>query len=78
MARGARRIFRADVGVSTTGVAGPGELEGHPRGEVWVAVSTADVEEARSFRSPGDRDQVRRWAQQISLDLLRRVLLRDI
>lgn len=75
MARGARRVFGADVGISTTGVAGPAELEGHPPGEVWVAVSTPDVEETRVFRAPGDREQVRRWTQQVSLDLLRRILL---
>jgi nicotinamide-nucleotide amidase len=74
MARGARRAFEADVGVSTTGVAGPSPLEGHPAGEVWVAVSSGRGEEARHIQAPGDREQVRRWAQQAALDLLRRHL----
>ena len=30
MARGARELFRADIGVSTTGVAGPGPADGFP------------------------------------------------
>lgn len=77
MARGARKLFGADVGVSTTGVAGPASLEGHPAGEVWVAVAAPDAEEARHLQAPGDRDQVRRWAQQMALDLLRRTLLGD-
>ncbi|HEV8571732.1 MAG TPA: competence/damage-inducible protein A [Actinomycetota bacterium] len=76
MARGVRRIFGADVGVSTTGVAGPDELEGHPPGELWVAVASERGEEARQFRAPGDRAQVRRWAQVQALDLLRKHLLR--
>jgi nicotinamide-nucleotide amidase len=75
MARGARKVFGADVGLSTTGVAGPESLEGQPPGTVWVAVSMDRAEEARHFSAPGDRDQVRRWAEQAALDLLRRVLL---
>jgi nicotinamide-nucleotide amidase len=75
MARGVRKVFAADVGVSTTGVAGPAPLEGHPPGDVWIAVSMPDTEEALHLQAPGDRDQVRRWAEQVSLDLLRRMLL---
>ena len=75
MAQGVRKVLGADVGVSTTGVAGPAELEGHPPGEVWIAVATPDAEEARHLRAPGDRDQIRRWAEQASLDLVRRTLL---
>jgi nicotinamide-nucleotide amidase len=74
MARGVRDVFEADVGVATTGVAGPAPLEGHPPGEVWVAVSSDEGEETRHLQAPGDREQVRRWAQQAALDLLRRHL----
>jgi nicotinamide-nucleotide amidase len=75
MARGVRAVFGADVGVATTGVAGPEPLEGHPPGEVWVAVSGPGREETRRFVAPGDRDQVRRWAEQTALDLARRSLM---
>jgi nicotinamide-nucleotide amidase len=74
MARGIRKAFDSEVGVSTTGVAGPSPLEGHPPGEVWVAVSSDRGEESRHVQAPGDREQVRRWAQQVALDLLRRHL----
>lgn len=74
MARGVRGAFGADVGVSTTGVAGPAPLEDHPPGELFVAVSSDRGEEARHVQAPGDREQVRRWAQQAALDLLRRHL----
>jgi nicotinamide-nucleotide amidase len=75
MARGVRSVFGAGVGVSTPGVAGPEPLEGRPPGEVWVAVSRDGGDEARRFVAPGDRDQVRRWAEQTALDLVRRTLL---
>lgn len=75
MARGVRGAFGADVGMATTGVAGPEPLEGHPPGEVWVAVAGDGREEARRFVAPGDRDQVRRWAEQSALDLARRLLV---
>jgi len=75
MARGVAKMFGADVGLSTTGVAGPAPLEGHPPGEVWIAVTMPDAEEPRHLRAPGDRDQIRRWSEQAALDLLRRMLL---
>ena len=74
MAAGALRLFGADVAVALTGVAGPEAHDGKPPGEVWVALSADDTDEARGFRAPGDRDQIRRWAEQAGLDLLRRYL----
>lgn len=75
MARGARGLFRADVGVALTGVAGPEEPEGKPRGTIWVAVVGRGREETRTFIAPGDRAQVRRWAEQGALTLVRKFLL---
>ena len=37
MARGARSLFGADIGVSTTGVAGPGPADGFEAGTVHIA-----------------------------------------
>ncbi|MEO8105844.1 MAG: CinA family protein [Actinomycetes bacterium] len=39
MAVGARTSWQADIGLATTGVAGPDRLDGHPVGEVYVAVA---------------------------------------
>ncbi len=72
MARGARRLYEADVALALTGVAGPDPHDGKPPGTVCLAVSAGDREETRSFRAPGDREQVRRWAEQAGLDMLRR------
>jgi nicotinamide-nucleotide amidase len=74
MASGARSVFSSDVGIALTGVAGPEPHDGQPPGQVWVALEADGVRHARGFRAPGDRDQVRRWAEQAALDLLRRHL----
>jgi nicotinamide-nucleotide amidase len=74
MARGARRIFEADVAVSLTGVAGPEPHDDKPVGTVCVGLAAEGTDESRCFRAPGDRDMVRRWAEQAGLDLLRRYL----
>lgn len=74
MAQGVRRLLHTDVGVSTTGVAGPDPADGKPVGTVFVAVSgpVATVVEEHAF--PGDRDQVRRAAVGAALDLLTRTV----
>jgi nicotinamide-nucleotide amidase len=74
MARGARQRFGADIGISLTGVAGPEDHDGKPPGTVCAGLSAEDTEFAKSFRAPGDRDQVRRWAEQSALDMLRQYL----
>lgn len=74
MAAGARRAFQTDVAIALTGAAGPEPHEGAPPGTVWIALDADGMQHARGFRSPGERDQVRRWAEQAALDLLRRYL----
>ncbi len=74
MARGARRIFGSDLAVSVTGVAGPEPHDDKPVGTVCLGLSAESAETSRTFRAPGDREQVRRWAEQAALDLLRRHL----
>ena len=74
MAEGARRIFFADVALALTGVAGPEAHDDKPVGLVCVALSVDEDVRSRSFRAPGDRQQIRRWAEQSALDMLRRYL----
>ena len=74
MADGVRRALHADVGISTTGVAGPAEQEGQPAGTVWLGVAVGDEVEARHLRLPGDRDRVRQLSVISLMDLLRRRL----
>jgi PncC family amidohydrolase len=54
MATGVRRLFRADLGLGITGVAGPGaEASDKPPGLIWVAVAGADGRR-RAVRLEGD------------------------
>lgn len=62
MARGVRDRLGADVGLATTGVAGPGPQDGHPAGTVHVAVATPAGVVTRALALPGDRARVRAGA----------------
>jgi nicotinamide-nucleotide amidase len=75
MAAGARKLLGADVGLATTGVAGPDEQDGQPVGTVFLGLAFAERVEAREVRLPGDPDRVRQYAVISVLDLLRRRLL---
>ena len=75
MAAGARRVFGADVAVALTGAAGPESHGGAEPGQVWVALDAEGVRHPVGFRWPGDRELVRRFAEQAALDLVRRRLL---
>ncbi len=74
MAAGARRLFRADIGLALTGAAGPEPHGGSAPGTVWIALDGDDRRHTRKLSIPGERDRVRRWAEQAALDLLRRYL----
>jgi nicotinamide-nucleotide amidase len=74
MAAGARRVFGSHLGLSLTGAAGPQPHGGAAPGVIWIALEGDDVAHARGFGVPGERDRVRRWAEQAALDLVRRYL----
>lgn len=74
MAEGVRLRLGADIGIATTGVAGPDESEGLPVGTVCLAVAAADGALASTVQLPGDRERIRQFSTITLLDLLRRVL----
>ena len=64
MAEGVRtRLGRdgqpADIGLATTGVAGPDPQDGHPGGEVWLGLAMDGLAEARGLTLGGDRATIR-------------------
>jgi PncC family amidohydrolase len=76
MARGAREVTGARVGLSITGIAGPtGGTPEKPVGTVWMGTDVEGVVEARLLRLWGDRYEVRERAAQWTLEFLRRRLL---
>jgi nicotinamide-nucleotide amidase len=70
MAAGARLNLDADVGVATTGVAGPDLIDGHPAGTVHIAVSTRERTVHRKLNLSGDRQQIRQATVLHALRLL--------
>ena len=74
MAEGARRVLGCDVALALTGVAGPDEQDGMPVGTLCVALVWPDGAESRTFRLPGQREQMRQFSVINSLDWLRRLL----
>ena len=78
MARGVRKLSGADIGISTTGYAGPtGGTEENPVGTVYIGLSWAGGEtvfrpDRRYMRT---REQVRRHAASHAFDLVRREVL---
>jgi nicotinamide-nucleotide amidase len=75
MAEGARCLLGADVGLATTGVAGPEEQDGQPVGTVFLGLALGERVEAREVRLPGDPDRIRQYSVISALDYLRRRLL---
>ncbi len=74
MATGVRERLGADVGVSVTGIAGPGGGTAEkPVGLVWIAVHASEVK-ARRFHVGGDRAEIRQRAAQAALEMVRRAL----
>jgi len=59
MAHGVRRLLGADLGLATTGVAGPGPADGHPAGTVHIAVVAPWGQRHRELHLSGDRSQIR-------------------
>ena len=73
MAEGARRAFGADLGVSTTGIAGPGGATGRkPVGLVYIALAGPDGVLVEEFHFPGGRAVVTDAATDAALLMLLR------
>jgi PncC family amidohydrolase len=71
MAEGVRRLLAADIGLSVSGIAGPGGgMPTKPVGLVWIGLSTAESNLAWSDLWSGDRLQVKQQSAEQALCLL--------
>jgi 4-hydroxy-2-oxovalerate aldolase len=70
-----REALGVDVGLATTGVAGPDEQEGKPVGTVFIGLALGDQVTSEHARLPGDRNRVRQYSVISALNFLRRTLL---
>lgn len=70
MAAGVCRVLGADVGLATTGVAGPDPQDGRPVGEVYLGLCIAGRPTAHGLSLSGGRSVIRAAAVSSGLDLL--------
>jgi len=79
MAQGARERFKTDLGVSVTGIAGPGGgSDKKPVGLVYIGLAYEGGAESKELRLWGDRLKIRNIASVNALDLVRRHILKII
>ncbi|UCH72547.1 MAG: CinA family protein [Thermoplasmatales archaeon] len=58
MAEGVKNKSKVDIGIATTGIAGPtGGTKDKPVGLVYIAISSSDGTEVKKFQFSGDRLQ---------------------
>jgi nicotinamide-nucleotide amidase len=76
MAAGVRKVTGADIGLATSGIAGPGGGTAEkPVGTVCIALVADGFKTSRSYRMWGNRDWIKTLASQVALDWIRRYLL---
>jgi PncC family amidohydrolase len=78
MARGARKALGADIGVSITGIAGPGGgLPGKPIGLTFIGLSARNVERVERFIWESDREGNKVLSADAALEMLKEFLDAD-
>ena len=74
MALGVCRVLGSDLGVATTGVAGPDPQDGRPVGTVFVAVAHGGAVTVRELALTGDRASIRLQTVAHALELVAAVV----
>ena len=75
LAKAVRLRAGTDIGVSTTGVAGPGpDSDGNPEGLAFAGISTKDGERAVRIETGGSRDRIRYYTALCAIDEIRKYL----
>jgi nicotinamide-nucleotide amidase len=74
MARGVAELFGADIGISTTGVAGPDSQDGHPVGTVFIACYLEGEVTGKTLHLSGNRTEIREATVEEAVHLLSQIL----
>lgn len=78
MAKGAAQRAKADIALSSTGVAGPsGGSESHPVGEVYLGCWCLGKGKAVRIQENGNRKEIREKAVSRAFDLLNEMLMEE-
>lgn len=79
LAEGIRKNTECSLGLSLTGLAGPGggegPDEGKPVGLVYIGFADGEDTQVKQLNLFGDRDRIRFWSTQHALELIRRTIL---
>ena len=79
MARGVREVLGTDTAISTSGIAGPdGGSDEKPVGTTWICVQNGEASYAKVYRFGGTRERIIDQASYTALQLLRRLLLKNL
>ena len=79
MARGVREVLGTDTAISTSGIAGPdGGSDEKPVGTTWICVQNGEESYAKVYRFGGTRERIIDQASYTALQLLRRLLLKNL
>lgn len=79
MLDGLKHVFGTDAGISVTGIAGPtGGTPEKPVGLVYIGTMVGDAKIVRSYKFPGNRENVRFRTLVSALNQLRKQLLQSL
>lgn len=73
MADGIRELLGSTWGISTTGVAGPGDADGVAAGTVWIAIS-GPINQTTQLEVEGEREVVRNASVSSAISTFERIL----
>jgi PncC family amidohydrolase len=79
MARNVRKMYKSDIGLSVSGVAGPGDvkIENDNTGKVFIALTTSTIEKVIPYQFDGTRTIIRQKASQAALVLVKQWLMKQ-
>jgi len=79
MALGVRKALGTDTAISTSGIAGPdGGTDEKPVGTTWICVQNGGESYAKIYHFGGTRDRIIDQASNTALQLLRRLILKNL